>query len=98
VLVRSVAVKIFSLLIYFTKNFYKLYTFNAIFEGDAAIHCITVQHKEVHPRQLDGSYRASTCSELSVLRTRVYSVLAVDPYRAVELRDLYVQLDTAVRE
>jgi hypothetical protein len=96
VLVRSVAVKIFSLLIYFTKNFHKSYTFNAIFKGDAAIHCITVQHKEVHPRQRDGSYCASTCSKQPVLRTRVYSVLAVEPYRALELRDLYVQLHTVV--
>jgi hypothetical protein len=43
----SVAVKMFSHLIYFTKQFYKFCTFNAICKDNAALNCITVQHKEV---------------------------------------------------
>jgi hypothetical protein len=41
----SVAVKMFSNLIYFTKKFYKFRTFNEIFK-DNAINCIAVQHKK----------------------------------------------------
>jgi hypothetical protein len=42
----SVAVKMFSHLIYFKKEFYKFCTFNAICKYDAAVNCITVQHKK----------------------------------------------------
>jgi hypothetical protein len=48
----SVTVKMFSHLIYFTKKFYAFCTFNAIFKDDAAINCITFQHKKFHSRQL----------------------------------------------
>jgi hypothetical protein len=41
----SVAVKMFSLLIYFIKKFYKFCTFNMICKGNTAINCRTVQHK-----------------------------------------------------
>jgi hypothetical protein len=47
----SVAVKMFSHSIYF-KEFYKFCTFNCIFKDNAAINCITAQHKEVYSRQL----------------------------------------------
>jgi hypothetical protein len=41
-----VAVKMFSHLIYFINKFYKFCTFNAIYEDDAEINCITLQHKK----------------------------------------------------
>jgi hypothetical protein len=41
----SVAVKMFSHLIYFAKNCYKFCTFNAICEDNFKINFITVQHK-----------------------------------------------------
>jgi hypothetical protein len=44
--VASVTMKIFSHLIYFIKTFYKYCTFNAICKDNAAINCITVQHKK----------------------------------------------------
>jgi hypothetical protein len=43
----SVAVKMFSHLNFFIKKFYKLCTFNAICKDNAAINCITVQHKNI---------------------------------------------------
>jgi hypothetical protein len=50
----SVAVKMFSHLIYFFfKKFYKFCTFSAICKDNAAINCITVQHKSCN---LDGPY------------------------------------------
>jgi hypothetical protein len=51
--VASVDMKMFSNLIYFIKEFYKCCTFNAVFKDNAAIICITVQHKDkVHSHQL----------------------------------------------
>jgi hypothetical protein len=47
----SVAVKMFSHLIYFVKKFYKFCTFNAISIDNAAKNGINVQQK-VHSRQL----------------------------------------------
>jgi hypothetical protein len=41
----SVAVKMFSHLIYFVKKFYKFCTLNAICKNNAAINCITAQQK-----------------------------------------------------
>jgi hypothetical protein len=41
----SVAVKMFSHLIYFIKKFYRFFTFDAICKDNAAINCI-VQHKK----------------------------------------------------
>jgi hypothetical protein len=56
----SVAVKMFSDLIYFIKKFYKCYSFNAIRRDAAAINCITIQHKKKFiPVNFDGSYYAS---------------------------------------
>jgi hypothetical protein len=52
----SVAVKLFSHLIYIIKTFYKLYTFNAIYKYNAAIKSII----EIFiPVNFDGSYFAS---------------------------------------
>jgi hypothetical protein len=42
----SVAVKIFSHIIYYIKKFYKCYTFNAIYKDNSAINCFIVQHKK----------------------------------------------------
>jgi hypothetical protein len=42
----SAAMKMFSHEIYFMKKFCKFGTFNAICKGNAAINCITVQHKK----------------------------------------------------
>jgi hypothetical protein len=42
----SVAVTMFSHLIYFTIKFYKFCTFNAICKDNAAVNCITLQHKK----------------------------------------------------
>jgi hypothetical protein len=42
----SNAVELFSYLIYIKKQFYKLYTFNAILNDNAAINFITVQHNK----------------------------------------------------
>jgi hypothetical protein len=50
--VASVAVKMFSLLIYFIKKFYKFYTFNTVSKDNAAINYITVQNKKFHSRRL----------------------------------------------
>jgi hypothetical protein len=51
----SVAVKMFSLLIYFIRTFYKFCTFNAICKDNAAINCITLQHnKGSFPSTLTG--------------------------------------------
>jgi hypothetical protein len=47
----SVAAKMFLHLIYFIKTFYTFCTLNAIHKINAAINCITVQHKNVHSRQ-----------------------------------------------
>jgi hypothetical protein len=48
-------VKIFSHLIYLIKKFYKVCTFNTICKYDAAINCITVQHKKLSsPSPLTG--------------------------------------------
>jgi hypothetical protein len=48
-----VAVKMFSHLIDFIKKLYKCCTFNTIWKDNAAINCITVQHKKkFHSRQL----------------------------------------------
>jgi hypothetical protein len=56
----SVAVKMFSHSIYFIKKFYKFCTFSAICKDNAAINCITVQHKKrFSPVKFDGSYYAS---------------------------------------
>jgi hypothetical protein len=53
----SVAVKIFSHLIYFIKKLYKCCTFNAVCKDNAAINCIIFQHKKVSfPVNFDGSY------------------------------------------
>jgi hypothetical protein len=51
----SVAVKMFSQLIYFIKKFYKVYTFNAICKNNPAINSIIVQHKRFIPVNFDGS-------------------------------------------
>jgi hypothetical protein len=48
----SVAVKMFSHLIYYMKTFCKSSTFNAICKYNAAINCIIVQYKKIHSRQL----------------------------------------------
>jgi hypothetical protein len=49
----SVAVKMFSHLIhFFFKKVYKFHTFNAICKDNAAVNCVTLQHKEIHSRQL----------------------------------------------
>jgi hypothetical protein len=52
--VASVAVKMFSHLIYFITKFYECCAFNAICKDNAAVHCITVQQqqKKVHSCQL----------------------------------------------
>jgi hypothetical protein len=42
----SVAVKMFSHLIYFIKTFYKFCTFNAISKDNAIVNCINIQHKK----------------------------------------------------
>jgi hypothetical protein len=42
----SVAMKMFSNLIYCIKKCYKFYAFNAICKDNAAINCINVQHKK----------------------------------------------------
>jgi hypothetical protein len=42
----SVAVKMFSHLIYFKKKFYKLCTSDVVYKDNAAINCTTVQHKK----------------------------------------------------
>jgi hypothetical protein len=42
----SVAVKMFSCLIYFIKKFYKFCTLNAICKDNAAINCLTVNAKK----------------------------------------------------
>jgi hypothetical protein len=53
----SVAVKMFSHLIYFIKKFYKFCNFNAFCKDNAAINCITIQHKEIFiPVNFDGSH------------------------------------------
>jgi hypothetical protein len=43
----SVAVKMFSHIIYSRKKFYKFFTFNSICKDNAAINCIIFQHKKV---------------------------------------------------
>jgi hypothetical protein len=48
----SVVVKMFSHWIYFIKKFYKFCSLNAICKDNAAINCITFQHKKFHSRQL----------------------------------------------
>jgi hypothetical protein len=49
----SVARKIFAHSLYFSRVFfYKFLTFNAIFKDNAAINCISVQHKKINSRQL----------------------------------------------
>jgi hypothetical protein len=51
----SVAVKMFSHLIYFMKNFYKFRTFDAICKDNTAINCIAIQHKKgLFPSTLTG--------------------------------------------
>jgi hypothetical protein len=51
----SVAVKMFSRLIYFMKKFYKCCTLNAICKDNAAVNCITVPHKTgLFPSTLTG--------------------------------------------
>jgi hypothetical protein len=42
----SVAAKMFSRFIYFRKKFYKFRTSNAICKDNAAINCITLQHRK----------------------------------------------------
>jgi hypothetical protein len=42
----SVALKMFSDFVYFTKKFYKFYAFSAICRDNSAINYITVQHKK----------------------------------------------------
>jgi hypothetical protein len=60
----SVAVKMFSHLIYFTKKIYKFCTFSVICKDNAALNCITVQHKKSFiPVNFDGSY--ASCVILS---------------------------------
>jgi hypothetical protein len=54
----SVAVKMFSRLMYFLKKFYKCCTFNAIFKDNAVINYFTVQHKNVNSVNFDGLYYA----------------------------------------
>jgi hypothetical protein len=61
----SVAVKMFSHLIYFINTLYKFCSFNAICKDNAAINCITIhQKKKVHPVKFDGS-KAETRKLLS---------------------------------
>jgi hypothetical protein len=53
----AATVKMFSHLIYFIKKCYKLFTFIVICKDNAAINCITVQHKKSFiPVNFDGSY------------------------------------------
>jgi hypothetical protein len=54
----SVAVKMFSYLIYFTKKFYKFCSFNAICKDNAAISCIRLcsSQKVFIPVNFHGSY------------------------------------------
>jgi hypothetical protein len=55
----SVAVKMFSHLIYFIKKFYKCCTFNAICKDNAVINCVTFQSKKgSFPVRFDGSHYA----------------------------------------
>jgi hypothetical protein len=42
----SVAVRMFSHLIYLINRFYKYYTFNAVYKDNSAINCITVEHRK----------------------------------------------------
>jgi hypothetical protein len=60
----SVAMKMFSHVIYFITTLYKFCTFNAICEDNAAINCIIVQHKK-------GSFSSvlTDCSVLTVYIT-----------------------------
>jgi hypothetical protein len=48
----SVAVKMFSQLIYFIKQFYNCCTLNAICKDNAEINCVTFQRKRCFSRQL----------------------------------------------
>jgi hypothetical protein len=48
----SVVVKMLSHLIYLVKKFYKFCTFYVIYKYNAAINCITVQHKKVYSCQI----------------------------------------------
>jgi hypothetical protein len=54
----SVAVKMFSYLIYFTKKFHKFCIFNSIFKDTGAINHITLQHKRFIAVDFDGSFSA----------------------------------------
>jgi hypothetical protein len=47
-----VVMKMFSHFTYFINAFYKFCTFNVIWKDNAAINCITVEHKKVHSRKL----------------------------------------------
>jgi hypothetical protein len=48
----SVTVKTFSHVIYFLKESYKFCNFSAICKANAAVNCVTLQHKKVHSSQL----------------------------------------------
>jgi hypothetical protein len=50
----SVAVKMFSHVIYFTKKLYKCCTLNAIYKDSAEIQCITIQQKRLIPINFGG--------------------------------------------
>jgi hypothetical protein len=52
----SVAVKMFSHLIYFMERIYKRVTFDAICKDKVSIKHVIIQHKEFVPVKFDGSY------------------------------------------
>jgi hypothetical protein len=72
----SVAVKMFSHLILFTKKFYKFCTFNVIFKDNTAINCITVQHKE-------GSFLSTMTTMLVILYLTLRSSVVARNVRIV---------------
>jgi hypothetical protein len=67
----SLAVKFFSHLIYFVKNFYEFCAFSAICKDNVAINCITVQHKKV-PVSCDGSYIHTYCASIRACSAVMY--------------------------
>jgi hypothetical protein len=56
----SVAMKMFSHLIYFVEIIYKRVTFDAICKDKVAIKHVIIQHKELVPVKSDGSYYATS--------------------------------------
>jgi hypothetical protein len=66
----SVAMMLFSHLIYFIKKCYKICSLNTICKNNVAVNCTTVQHKDVNSRQ----NRRVICN-LSKLQSTRYSVI-----------------------